>query len=396
VVALAAALVGVALSAELLHTHRLANQTGAGPLWCDDLGEGVGCSSVARSPWAKVAGVPTAAWGLLTYVGLAALSVAGVRRRSFPSGPAGILLWLSGACLLFGLFLAYIMIAEVRSLCPSCLGLDTVNLVLFISGLLASRGRGPIGSLRQDLRVLASNRPLGIAVVLAPALTGLLVLLAYPREVVSERPARLPGELPELPDAGWYREPLDLDGVPCLGPPDATVVIYEFSDYQCPYCRRAHEEMRRVVDQLVDQVRFCHVHHPLDAACNSRLTRPFHPAACLAASAAICAQQQDRFWQMNDLLFQSARGIDDRLVARLARSLDLDGDRFAECVESDDTRARIEQELAVSYEVPVGGTPTFLVNGRIIAGALAAEDLEVVLRQLIEHRGEWPSAEERQ
>jgi protein-disulfide isomerase/uncharacterized membrane protein len=391
VVALVAALAGVGLSVDLLHTHRVANEEGSGPAWCDTLGEGVGCSSVARSSWAKVFGVPTAAWALLVYVGIAALAVAGLRRGAFVNGPGGILFWVAVGCLLFGFFLVYVMVTEVEDLCPSCLGLDAVHLVLLVSGGLAIRGRrGPIVALRHDLTVLSQNPPLGIAVVGGPILAGLLVLLAYPRDEGQEGFSRSDGDVPELPDAGWYEEEINTEGVPCMGPADAPLVIHEFSDYQCPYCRRAHHEMRRVARRLEGHVRFCHFHHPLDMECNPRISSPFHTEACLAASAAICAQAQGHFWEMNDRLFMNARDLDASVVMRLASSLELDTDRFAGCLESESTRARIGHELAEAHEVPVTRTPTFIMNGRIIPGALPADVLEVMLRELLEHEGRWP------
>lgn len=353
----------------------------------------MGCSPVARSEWARVLGVPTAAWALLTYVGFAGLAVAGLRRRAFPEGPGGLVLWAAMPCLCFGAFLVYVMTHQVGSICPSCLGLDAVHVLLLGAGAWAIRGRGgPIAALRGDLEVLWKNRQVGVAVVGGPLLAGLLVLVTYPRAGGSHgaEPSRR-GEL-VLPDAGFYEAPIDTEGVPCIGPEAAPVVILEFSDYQCPFCRQAHAEVRQVVRAFPREVRFCHFHHPLDMACNPQITRPFHPAACLAAAAAICAMEQNEFWEMNDLLFRNARAIDQDMVHRLARGLELDEDRFSSCLRDESTLDRIEHELEISRDVPVDGTPTFLVNGRILPGAFPAEDLETIIRRLLAADGRWDAA----
>ena len=391
VAVLVVALLGVAFSVDLVATHVEARASGPGTAWCDQ-SAGVSCSAVSLNRWATVLGVPTAAWGLLAYAGFVILAVAGLRRQAFPRGPGGLLLAASVPALLFGGFLAYVMVVEVEALCPSCLGLDGVNVALVVCALLAVRGRGPLGALKDDLSVLTSNRRVGLAVVGGPLLAGLLVLLAYPRESAEAGPQLPPGTMPELPDAGTVAEPIRTDGIPCLGPEDALVVIHEFSDYQCPYCRRAHHEVRGVVERLEGRVRFCHFQHPLDMACNPRVERPFHPAACLAAAAAMGAQDQGKFWEASDLLYQNARRIDHALIRRIARSLGLDEDRVMSCIESDATRERIVRELALAHAVPVEGTPTFVVNGRIIPGALSAEDFEAVVRFLLDNRGRWPAA----
>jgi protein-disulfide isomerase/uncharacterized membrane protein len=389
VAALAIAVVGIGLAAYLVHVHRVVHSGGGETLSCD-YSTGLSCTSVALNRWSSVLGVPTAAWGLLTYAGFALLALAGIRRRVFTKGPGGLLLWGAIPALGFGAFLAYIMATEVRSWCVSCLGLDAVNLGLLACGLAAAWRRGLLRALSEDIGVLGDNKPAAIAIVGGPALAAVLVLIAYPTE-----PSSAPGgERPiVLPDGGFTatRESINLEGAPARGPTDAPIDIIEFSDYECPFCNAAHEEVREEMEQYPETYRFVHFHHPLDQACNPAINRPFHRHACLAAFAAICAQREgaDRFWDLNDLLFEHGRDLDEALLRRLVGQVGLDWERLDECMRSDSAQERVLHDLEQANQVPVEGTPTFVINDRVVTGYRPGL-YRGLLRLLRSNGGHWP------
>ncbi len=91
-------------------------------------------------------------------------------------------------------------------------------------------------------------------------------------------------------------ETIDVSGAEIEGNPDAEVMIAEFSDFQCPFCQRwARESLGPVRDMVGDDVALAFMHYPLTQ---------IHPNAGFASFAAICAGEQDRFWEMHDLLFE--------------------------------------------------------------------------------------------
>jgi protein-disulfide isomerase len=389
VAAFVIAVIGIALAVYLMHVHRIVHG-GSGATPSCDYSTQLNCSSVALNRWSSVLGVPTAAWGLLMYAGFALLAAAGFRRRVFPEGPAGLLLCGAIPAVGFGLFLMYIMATEVRAWCVSCLGLDAVNVGLLICGLVAAWRRGPLKALNDDLQALTENKPAAIALVGGPALAGILVLSAYP-----SRPTSAPGgEQPVvLPDGGFdtVREELNLEGAPARGPSGALITIIEFSDYQCPYCRAAHEEIREEMEHYPDVYRFIHFHHPLDQACNPAIPRPFHPYACLASFAAICAQREgdDKFWQINDLLFERGHNLDEAAIRQIVGEVRLDWGRVDECMRSDSTRERVLHDLEQARLVPVDGTPTFVINGHVVTGFRPGL-YRGLLRLLRSNGGHWP------
>ncbi len=147
-------------------------------------------------------------------------------------------------------------------------------------------------------------------------------------------------------------------GVP-RGPENAPVTIVEFSDFECPYCGRATPTIQELLAKYPDEVRFYYRHLPL----------PSHSHARAAATAAICAQVQGKFWTYHDTLFANQNALGDDDLRRYAEQVELDLDQFDACLASPETAARIDEDLAAAEELGVTGTPVFFVNGIRLKGA---------------------------
>ena len=170
-----------------------------------------------------------------------------------------------------------------------------------------------------------------------------------------------------LPDASNYPSPDDH----AIGDPNAPVVVEEFGDFQCPFCRRFHDEtLPRIVDDYVrgGQVYFVYRHFPVvdgDQAAQESHT---------AAAAAVCAGRQNRFWDYHDVLFanQSAenRGdFTDRRLRAMAEMLGLDMAAFDDCYGSQEPWEVVAADSQLALEAGIGATPSFLINGKALVGA---------------------------
>lgn len=160
---------------------------------------------------------------------------------------------------------------------------------------------------------------------------------------------------------------------PARGPEDAPVTIVEFSDYECPYCRRAEPTVDQILERYPDQVRLVYRHFPLDN---------IHPRARPAALAAVCADAQGRFWEFHDLLFAS-EDLEDETLARYAEQVGLDEAAFEECLQASETKRKVATDLEAGREAGVTGTPVFFVNGVPIRGARPFQDfVELIEREL--------------
>jgi protein-disulfide isomerase len=150
-----------------------------------------------------------------------------------------------------------------------------------------------------------------------------------------------------------------------LGNPDAPVVIEEYSDFQCIYCRDFHQNtLEQIIDTYIatEQVRF--EFHQFPILSNESVA---------AANASLCAAEQDRFWEYADLLFANQVEVgsgafsSDRLLA-FAETLDLDQDEFSRCVHEGRYASKVGMEYAAANTKGVNSPTTFFINGEIIHG----------------------------
>lgn len=147
---------------------------------------------------------------------------------------------------------------------------------------------------------------------------------------------------------------IDVNGAPGRGSPMAQVTIVEFSDFECPYCGRAHPIIQQVLREFEGRVRVVFKNYPLSR----------HPHAMPAARAAVAAGNQDRFWEMHDLLFEHQQQLEPEHVDRYAEEIGLDMDRFHADLEATATQDRVEADQEQGHDLGVEATPSFFVNGR--------------------------------
>jgi protein-disulfide isomerase len=148
------------------------------------------------------------------------------------------------------------------------------------------------------------------------------------------------------------------------GPTGAPVTIVEFSDYQCPFCKRAEPTVEQIVKRYPEQVRIVFRHFPLDN---------IHPLARGASEAAACANDQGKFWEFHTELFASSPKLEKDALRKIAEKLKLDLAAFDACVGERRYRAQVEADVAAGREAGVSGTPAFFVNGIPLSGAQPVE-----------------------
>ncbi|MCC7118349.1 MAG: DsbA family protein [Anaerolineales bacterium] len=203
-----------------------------------------------------------------------------------------------------------------------------------------------------------------VLVVLAFAVGVLVGYVAWGRDsapaaVAAQNSA--PQQQPAAQAAPQYvRYDIPTEGYPSQGPADAPITIVEFSDFQCPFCRRFHEETyRALLEAYPNQIRFVYRNFPLTS---------IHPDAMSAAVASLCANDQNVYWDYHDKLF-SSETLDQTTYLQYAKDLNLDVDKFIACLSSGEHDASIKSDMDFSINLGIQSTPTFFVNGLAIVGA---------------------------
>ena len=147
---------------------------------------------------------------------------------------------------------------------------------------------------------------------------------------------------------------ISTDDAPLRGAPMAKVTIVEFSDFECPYCGNAHPILSDLIAKSGGKVNLVFKNFPLEA----------HKNAQPAARAAVAAQQQGKFWEMADALFEHQRELSPEKIRALAEEIGLDIEKFDDAVASAEVQARVDADRKEGASLDVQGTPTLFVNGR--------------------------------
>ena len=183
--------------------------------------------------------------------------------------------------------------------------------------------------------------------------------------------------------------PLLLKGEPTLGDASAPLTIVEFSDFECSYCRRFHEQvMPHLKRDYIDTglVRFVHKDLPL----------PFHPHAMPAAAAARCADEQNRYWELYSALFDQQNCLSCKGVVTIAAEEQLNTTALKACMERESTLAVINANRSEASLHNIRATPTFIVGpsrsndsleGQIIEGALPWETFKSTIEKALHRVG---------
>jgi len=165
------------------------------------------------------------------------------------------------------------------------------------------------------------------------------------------------------------RVEMSVEGSPSLGRDDAPVTIVEFSDFQCPYCRRAGPVMKELVAKYPEDVRVVYRHLPL----------AMHARARHSAEASACADEQGRFWEYHDVVFENPGALGDEDLVRYAEELGLDRAKFEDCYKSGRYAEQVRADALAAEAVGITGTPGFVLNGIVVRGFKSVAEFEKLI-----------------
>jgi protein-disulfide isomerase/Skp family chaperone for outer membrane proteins len=155
------------------------------------------------------------------------------------------------------------------------------------------------------------------------------------------------------------RAKVETQGHPSRGPATAPVTIVEFSDFECPYCGGLYPTLKRVEENYKDKIRIVYRQFPLNN---------IHPRAQKAAEASLCANDQNKFWQLHDAMFADQKNLTVEDLKAKAAQAALNGSTFATCLDSGKHAAAINASVAEGSKLGIDGTPAMFINGRFLGG----------------------------
>jgi protein-disulfide isomerase len=172
---------------------------------------------------------------------------------------------------------------------------------------------------------------------------------------------------------------VSVDDDPSWGPEDAPVTIVEFSDFQCPFCSRFFSETYPQIKQEYEgQVRFVYRDFPLTS---------LHENAQKSGEAAECADEQGKFWDYHDTLFNNNSALDDASLKSYASQVGLDTATFNQCLDSGKYTEEVQKDYQEGISYGVTGTPAFFINGVSIIGAQPYANFKAAIDAALQEGG---------
>jgi len=172
----------------------------------------------------------------------------------------------------------------------------------------------------------------------------------------------------EISEADWIK-----------GNKEASAVLVEYSDFQCPACGAYYPLMKQITEDFGDKIAFVYRHFPL---------KQIHKHATLAAEAAEAAGQQGKFWEMHDLIFENQLTWSNKISSKdtfveYAERLGLNAEKFKSDLESKEIKNKVESDYLSGISFGVNGTPTFFLNGKKLANPRAYDEFKQIIEQAI-------------
>jgi len=382
------------------HTHI---QFGIKSLPLCNISEQISCGAVLGSEFAVLFGIPLGALGLFFYLGN---FFAFLRRQKGDNSSAqgDLLLFVHSLSVLFSLYLLGISHLIIGTLCPICMGMYLVNILLFIILLTeepigsflsrVTRGLTGIISITASFFVSSSEStsskiiwwmPLGIilSAVVAFSVSPLLYIKANQSirdSMVQEWLAQPTQEIPKNLTAGMLQDYFK-------GSSSAPVELVEFFDFQCPACQNYYFVLEDMAEQYGDDLLVVLKNYPLDSNCNPSVPSEFRSDSCFLALFSRCAGEQGRYFDVaNFLMSLDTRELDQQgITARQAvmeesPRLNLDKTAMIECLEADRQREKIMADIELGNRLGLESTPTVWINQKKVSNIHPE-----VVKQILNH-----------
>ena len=337
------------------------------------ISKAINCDTVSQSPYSILLKVPVPIWGIVGYflfllLASMAASKAANRQRLWP-----LLIFISLAFCIFSIILALISTFIIHSYCIMCIVSYAVNfLLLYYTWLTRNRFKNErlFSGLKKDVIFFWEKRKISFP-LLAASGVGLIALITF---IPTYWQLELPPTTENIPMG------ITQEGHPWIGAEHPKLVITEYTDYQCFQCKKMHYFIRQLIARYPEKIRLVHRHFPMDQEFNPIVKAPFHVGSGIMALLAISAANDDRFWQMNDALFDIAGNHQNINIKELAQKVGIDFRHLTRGLNDRINRNRLQQDIISGLKLNINGTPAFIIDGKVYLAKIPPEIIEDALK----------------
>ncbi|MFA6989725.1 MAG: vitamin K epoxide reductase family protein [Candidatus Gastranaerophilaceae bacterium] len=351
---------------------------GAQPSFCA-INDYIDCDAVAKSQFSYFLGVPNSIWGMLFYLFILFLSIVD-KIKKIPlfkftevfKNPQSYIFCLSIISIIVSLFLAWISSIVIHKLCLLCYVTYFLNIILFA----VSKGDETMinhfkNSFKDFFSAIINPGYAATAVILS--IIGVLILF-----LINKTEIFIPFNYNNLKiQIEKYKIYNKISGN-VLGDKNATVLIHEYTDFECPYCAISNGMMHKLVAEL-NNVEVIHHNYPLDKSCNPNMKHPGHKNSCMAAKYALAAKAQNKFWDFNSIVFENNENLNEKKILELAKTVGLDTVKLKKDAYSPETAIELSYEIKQGNKLGVTSTPSYRIRMKLYEGLMSYPELKAIL-----------------
>jgi len=337
------------------------------------LSRSINCDTVSQSPYSVLLELPVPLWGVFAYAFLLLLIVLPMHKHAVRNRLWSIILTIALFYSLMSIFFAYLSTFHIRSYCIMCIAIYAINLLLlFFAWLIRRRFDSDsfFAAFKKDIGFMfrLKKKTLGF---FSPFFASVILIWVFFPSYWQISPPPLSKDLP----VGLTQE-----GHPWIGSAKPVLTITEFTDYQCFQCKKMHHYLRTLVQENPEKIRLVHRHFPMDHRFNPLLKSPFHTAAGEMAILAIYAATQNKFWPVNDLLFEIGRQKRTFNTKEIGEKTGVDYRGLTRARKDPEILKHLQKDIFDGLKLGIQGTPAFLINGKVYTGQIPSELIENALK----------------
>ena len=332
------------------------------------ISKALNCDTVSQSSFSIFLGVPVPVLGVFGYLLLIIILLFSYRDVDGRKRGWHLLFFLSLVFSTYSIVLALISNYYIHSYCIMCILSYVVNLFLLLMTWLIIRRfakKSFITGIKSDILFFIINK-LPKTVIGGFLTIWLLISLLFPNYWTMNA-TQLDRSLPSgLTD----------DGHPWIGAENPTLTIVEYADYRCFQCGKMHYFLRDLVQSHPDAIRLIHRHFPMDHEYNPIVKTPFHIGSGKMSLLAIYAASKEKFWEMNDLLYNIDADFNLRTIEK---ETGIPVAELSWALKSKQVRLLLKKDIAEGIKLGITGTPSYLINEQLYSGTIPPEILNSVL-----------------
>jgi protein-disulfide isomerase/uncharacterized membrane protein len=338
------------------------------------ISKAINCDTVSQSPYSILWGAPVPVWGVFGYLCVLVLlpfagSKEAEKERLWPF-LFSILLGFS----LYSLALGLISALYIHSYCLMCIVSYAINfLLLFYAWLIRRRfgKNGLIADLLLDIGFLWHKKRPQIMLLTLIFGAGFFVM-------ITQFPTYWNLATPPLSES--ISTGITEDGHPWIGATTPVMEITEFTDYQCFQCKKMHFFLRGLIDAHSDKIRLIHRHYPMDDKVNPIVKEPFHVGSAAMSLLAIYAQSKGKFWEMNDILFNTNLAQEAINAKTLLQQAGVDTGGTMPNIYDPQIQIKLLTDIREGMKLGISGTPAYFIEGQLSLGQIPPDILDMIIK----------------